>query len=542
MNIVPTTPYEDQRPGTAGLRKRVTVFQQPNYLHNFVQSLFNALSGYEGQTLVIGGDGRYFNETAIPIIIKMAAANGVGKVLIGRNGWMSTPNTSLTIRKYKAFGGFILTASHNPGGPQGDFGIKYSMGNGSLATEAVTESIYAQSRIIREYKILETADPDVSRLGTYRVGDMTLQVIDPVIDYAALMERLFDFDAIAGLLRSDVFRLRYDAMHGVTGPYAKAILLDRLGAPASSVVNAQPLPDFGGIHPDPNLTYARELVDFMYGPAAADFGCAVDGDGDRSMHLGRRFYVSPSDSLAVLAAHARQVPGYRRGLVGVARSMPTGSALDRVAVKLGIPCYQTPTGWKFFGNLLDAGLITLCGEESFGCGSDHVREKDALWAVLFWLNILAVEGVSVETILRRHWREFGRNYYARYDFEGVDKDAAEALMNALRDKSPSLRRRSFGPYEVVTCEDFHYIDPVDKSESRRQGIMLEFKGGSRVLYRLSGTGTVGATLRVYAECHEPDSTKHDREARDVLHDLFELICQIGEVRERTGRQGPDVIV
>ncbi len=542
VKTVETTPYKNQQPGTAGLRATVKVYQQPNYLENFVQSLFNALSGFEGQTLVLGGDGRYFSETAIPSILKMAAANGFGRVLIGQNGLLSTPNVSLAIRKYKAFGGIILTASHNPGGPDGDFGVKYSMSNGSLATPVVTDAVYKCTKVIDSYKTLDVPDPDVSQVGTFTLGDMTVEVIDTVADYAELMETLFDFDAIRDLLASGEFTMRSDSMSGVNGPYAQKVLVEMLGAPESSLVNNTPMPDFGGGHPDPNPTYAKELVDFMNGPDGCDYGVAMDGDGDRAMHLGPNFYVSPSDCLAVLLANAHLVPGYQRDLLGVARSMPTGSAVDLVAKKLGIPCYTTPTGWKYFGNLLDAGMITLCGEESFGCGSDHVREKDALWSVLFFLNILAVRRESVEQIVRAHWTEFGRHYYARYDFEGVDKSAAVELMERLRGMVGSLKGQTFGSYLIEEADDFHYTDPVDHSESPNQGIRIMLEGGSRILYRLSGTGTVGATLRVYAEYYEEDPAKHDLLPQEALSGLFELICEIGEVRERIQRDGPDVIV
>ena len=544
MNIrtVQTKPFADQRPGTAGLRKRVAVYVQPHYLENFVQSIFDAQPEHDGETLVVGGDGRYFCEVAIPTIIRMAAANGFGRVLIGQNGLLSTPNTSLTIRKYKAFGGMILTASHNPGGPNGDFGIKYSMSNGSLATETLTEAIYERTKTINEYRTLDTPDIDVSQVAEFRVGDLTVQVLDTVDDYAQLMGTLFDFDLIRSLLTSDDFSMRYDAMSAVTGPYAKRILIEQLGASPESLMNAEPLPDFGGKHPDPNLIHASELVDFMNGSNGADFGAAVDGDGDRSMHLGPNFYVSPSDSLAILAANAHLIPGYKNGLSGLARSMPTSAAVDKVAQKLGVPCFQTPTGWKFLGNLMDAGMITICGEESFGCGSDHVREKDAMWAVLAWLNILAVRKESVEEITRAHWKEFGRHYYARYDFEGLDKDAAEELILVLRGKLNDLPGQQVGLHVIEAAEDFCYTDPVDKSESEHQGIIITLKSGSRIIYRLSGTGTVGATLRLYAESYEPDPTRQSQEPHENLRDLYELSCEIGEVRERTGRDGPDVTV
>ncbi|MFS8825825.1 alpha-D-glucose phosphate-specific phosphoglucomutase, partial [Synechococcus sp. R6-6] len=506
LRIVPTTPFPGQRPGTSGLRKPVSVFQQPHYLENFVQSIFDVLEGSAGQTLVVGGDGRYYNREAIQILLKMAAANGIGRVLVGQGGILSTPAVSCLIRKYGAYGGIIFSASHNPGGPQGDFGIKYNIGNGGPAPEKVTEAIYARTQQIREYRILEAPDVDLDRLGEQRLGSLTVSVIDPVADYLGLMQRLFDFEAIRDYLASGI-RIAFDAMHAVTGPYAHAIFQGSLGAPEGSVLNGQPLPDFGGGHPDPNLVHARSLVELLFREDGPDFGAASDGDGDRNLILGRQFYVTPSDSLAVLAANAHRVPGYREGLAGIARSMPTSQAADRVAAKLGIPCYETPTGWKFFGNLLDAGKVTLCGEESFGTGSHHIREKDGLWAVLFWLNILAVRRQPVRQIVEEHWRTYGRNVYSRHDYEGLPVEVAEALMEDLRRSLPGWVGQRLGSQLVAYADDFSYTDPVDGSTTSHQGIRIGFEDGSRIIYRLSGTGTHGATLRVYLERLELDPAR-----------------------------------
>ncbi|MGB0126979.1 MAG: alpha-D-glucose phosphate-specific phosphoglucomutase [Rhodocyclaceae bacterium] len=543
MNIlsVPTQPIEGQRPGTSGLRKKVTVFSQPGYIENFVQSVFDSLEGFAGETLVVGGDGRYFNAEAIQIILRMAAANGFGRVLVGQGGILSTPAASCVIRKHGAFGGLILSASHNPGGPDGDFGIKYNIGNGGPAPERITEAIYARSREISAYKTVEAADIDLARLGETRVAGMNVEVIDAVADYAELMQRLFDFDAIRGLFRSGTFRMRFDAMHAVTGPYAKRILEDLLGAPAGTAINAVPLPDFGQGHPDPNPVYAEELMKELFSDDAPDFGAASDGDGDRNMIVGRRFVVTPSDSLAVLAANATLVPGYAQGIVGVARSMPTSRAADRVAEALGIGCYETPTGWKFFGNLLDAGKVTLCGEESYGTGSDHVREKDGLWAVLFWLNLLAARKESVESIIRAHWQRFGRHYYSRHDYDGVDAAAADGLMAHLRGALPELPGTRIGELEVEFADDFAYTDPVDGSVSTRQGVRIGFVGGSRIVFRLSGTGTEGATLRVYLERYEPDTSRHDLDAQAALAQLIDAAQHLAQITSRTGRQAPDVV-
>ncbi|MCJ8281207.1 MAG: alpha-D-glucose phosphate-specific phosphoglucomutase, partial [Rivularia sp. ALOHA_DT_140] len=461
MNIrtVSTQPFTDQKPGTSGLRKKVKVFQEPNYLENFVQSIFDSLEGYQGQTLVVGGDGRFYNREAIQIILKMAAANGFGRVLVGENGILSTPAVSCIIRKYKAFGGIILSASHNPAGPDEDFGIKYNTDNGGPAPEKITEAIFNRSKTIDSYKILEADDINLSNLGSFELGSMTVKVIDSVIDYVELMQSLFDFESIRQLLASGDFRMCMDSLHAVTGPYAYTLFEQRLGASQGTVRNGKPLEDFGGGHPDPNLVYAHELVDILFGDNAPDFGAASDGDGDRNMILGRNFFVTPSDSLAVLAANAKLVPGYSSGLAGVARSMPTSAAVDRVAAQMGIDCYETPTGWKFFGNLLDAGKATLCGEESFGTGSNHVREKDGLWAVLFWLNILASRKQSVEEIVKEHWKTYGRNYYSRHDYEGVDKEKANTLMENLRSALSSMKGKKFGSYEVEYADDFSYTDP-----------------------------------------------------------------------------------
>ena len=540
VRTVSTMPFADQRPGTSGLRKRVPVFQQPHYLENFVQAVLDVAALPPGATLVVGGDGRFLNREAIQVILRMAAANGVARALVGRGGILSTPAASHLIRVRGAAGGILLSASHNPGGPDGDFGIKYNLGNGGPAPESVTDAIAARTRTLTDYRTLDAPDLPLDHEGTHVLGPMQVEVVDPVADYAALMEQLFDFGAIRALLARG-FRLRFDAMHAVTGPYAREILERRLGAPAGTVINGEPLPDFGGGHPDPNLTYAHELVEELFGDAALDFGAASDGDGDRNMILGRRFFVTPSDSLAVLAANATLVPGYARGLAGVARSMPTSQAVDQVARALDLPCFETPTGWKFFGNLLDAGRITLCGEESFGTGSDHVREKDGLWAVLFWLNVLAARQEPVETIVRAHWARFGRNYYTRYDYEGVASEAAATLMNRLREQLPSLPGTSLGTLRVEAADDFAYHDPIDGSVSERQGVRVLFEGGSRVVYRLSGTGTEGATLRVYVEAFEPDPARQSSDAQDALRPLVDVALALAEVRERTGRDRPTVI-
>lgn len=540
IRTVATTPFDDQKPGTSGLRKKVRVFQQPGYAENFIQSVFDVLEGYEGQTLVLGGDGRYLNREVIQTAIRMAAANGFGRVLVGQGGILSTPAASNVIRQYGAFGGLILSASHNPGGPQEDFGIKYNIGNGGPAPEKVTDAIYARSRAIDRYLIVDAPHVDLDQPGTTDVAGMVVEVIDPVADYAALMERLFDFAAIRDLIAGG-FRLSFDAMHAVTGPYAHEILERRLGAPAGTVVNGTPLPDFGGHHPDPNMVHAHELFDRMFGQDAPDFGAASDGDGDRNLILGAGIFVTPSDSLAVLAANAHLAPGYAKGLAGIARSMPTSGAADQVARALGIPLFETPTGWKFFGNLLDAGRATICGEESAGTGSDHVREKDGLWAVLLWLNILAVRRESVAAIMADHWGRFGRNYYARHDYEGLDSAAADRLMAELREALPVLPGRAEGGLRVEAADDFEYLDPVDRSTSRHQGVRLLFEGGSRIVFRLSGTGTSGATLRVYLERYEPPAGNLDQAVDAALGALIAAADTIAGIHRHTGRDEPTVI-
>ncbi len=537
---VQTTPYLDQKPGTSGLRKKVPVFEQKNYAENFIQSIFDSLEGFRGDTLVIGGDGRYYNREVIQIAIKMAAANGFGRVLVGRGGILSTPAASNVIRKYKAFGGIVLSASHNPGGPTEDFGIKYNIGNGGPAPEKVTDAIFARTKTIDTYKIANVPDVNLDIEGSQDVAGMEVVVINPVSDYAELMEKLFDFPAIRRLLSSG-FRIVFDAMSAVTGPYAKEILENRLGAAKGSVLNFIPLPDFGGHHPDPNLVHARALYEEMMGEDAPDFGAASDGDGDRNLIIGKGIFITPSDSLAILAANATFAPGYSKGLAGIARSMPTSAAADRVAEKLGIGIYETPTGWKFFGNLMDAGMVTICGEESAGTGSSHVREKDGLWAVLLWLNILAVRMESVAEITRQHWTTYGRNYYSRHDYEEVDTDAANGLVTALRDQLSTLPGKSFGKLKVATADDFSYNDPVDKSVSSNQGIRILFEGGSRVVFRLSGTGTSGATLRVYIERYEPDASRHDFDTQEALADLIAVADEIAGIKSRTGRTEPTVI-
>lgn len=540
IRTVATTPYTDQKPGTSGLRKKVPHFQQPNYAQNFIQSIFDSLEGFIGQTLVIGGDGRYYNREVIQIAIKMAAANGFGKVMVGRGGILSTPAASNLIRKYKAFGGIILSASHNPGGPTEDFGIKYNASNGGPAPEKITDAIFARSKEIDKYLILDAPDIEIDMPGVKKLGDMEVQVIDPVEDYAELMEQLFDFSAIRAMIQSG-FRIVFDAMSAVTGPYAKEILENRLGAPKGSVRNFMPLPDFGGHHPDPNLVHAKELYDEMMGPDAPDFGAASDGDGDRNLIIGKGIFVTPSDSLAILAANAHLAPGYSKGIAGIARSMPTSGAADRVAEKLGINIYETPTGWKFFGNLLDEGMATICGEESAGTGSSHVREKDGLWAVLLWLNILAARNESVKEIVFNHWADYGRNYYSRHDYEEVDSAAANGLMENLRAQLDSLPGKRFGSLVVEKADDFAYHDPVDNSVSKNQGIRILFEGGSRVVFRLSGTGTSGATLRVYIERYEPDASRHNLDTQEALADLIAVADEIAGIRARTGRDRPSVI-
>jgi phosphoglucomutase len=539
---VPSAPFSGQKPGTSGLRKKVTVFRQARYLENFVQAIFDTLSGQQGQTLVLGGDGRYYNDVAIQTILRMAAAAGFGRVLVGRDGILSTPAASAVIRKWQAFGGIILSASHNAGGPDGDFGIKYNLGNGGPANEGFTDAVYRRTQEISVYHTVESSDIDLSRIGQAAIGEMVVSVIDPVADYAELLESLFDFDRIARLLARPDFRMRFDAMHAVTGPYALAILEGRLGAPAGTVVNGKPLPDFGGGHPDPNPVYAADLVAALADPASGlSFGAASDGDGDRNMIVGRNFVVSPSDSLAVLVANHALIPAYAGGLAGVARSMPTSCAVDRVARDLGIACYETPTGWKYFGSLLDAGMATLCGEESAGTGSNHVREKDGLWAVLYWLNILAVRDIPADAIVRDHWRRFGRNVYSRHDYEGIETAQADRLMDELRARLAQLPGSDCCGLRIATADDFAYTDPVDGSRSERQGVRILLDDGSRVVFRLSGTGTEGATLRVYLERFVADPGRHEVPTQEALAPLIDLADLVARIAAITGRKAPDVI-
>lgn len=537
---VTTKPFEGQRPGTSGLRKKVTVFQTPGYVENFVQSVFDSLEGFAGTTLVLGGDGRYFNREAAQIVLKIAAANGFGRALVGRGAILSTPAVSCLIRKYKAFGGIILSASHNPGGPEGDFGIKYNIGNGGPAPERVTETIYAHTRSIVRYRIVDAPDIDLDRIGAASIGDMRVEIVDPVADHQALMETLFDFDRIRDLFRSG-FTMRFDAMAAVTGPYATAILEKTLGAPAGTVINGTPLPDFGGHHPDPNLVYARHLYDLAMSPNAPDLCAASDGDGDRNLIIGRGLFVTPSDSLALLAANAHLAPGYAQGIAGIARSMPTSRAADRVADRLRVKLYETPTGWKFFGNLLDAGMATICGEESAGTGSNHLREKDGVWAVLLWLNILAARKQGVAEIVRGHWATYGRHYYSRHDYEEIDADGANAMIAALRERLPRLRGARLGGLEVAEADDFAYHDPVDDSDTGQQGIRLHFVDGSRIVFRLSGTGTAGATLRIYMERFEPEPARHSLDTQKALAALIPAALEIAEVARYTGRTAPTTI-
>ena len=536
----PVKPFDGQKPGTSGLRKKVKVFQQPDYAETFIQAIFDCVDDKAGTTLVIGGDGRFHNRTVIQQAIRMAAGNGYGRVLVGQNGLLSTPAASHVIRKYKASGGLILSASHNPAGPDEDFGIKYNTGNGGPAPEKITDAIFARTKSIDRWLSLEAGDVDLSLPGQTMVGAMAVEVIDPVTDYADLMESLFDFGAIRAAVRGG-FTLAFDAMSAITGPYAHEIFENRLGFAKGTVRNGTPLEDFGGHHPDPNLVHAHELYALMMSPHAPDFGAASDGDGDRNLIIGKGRFITPSDSLAMLAANAHLAPAYRAGLKGIARSMPTSGAADRVAGALGIAAYETPTGWKFFGNLLDAGLATICGEESAGTGSDHVREKDGLWAVLLWLNILAVRKISADGLARDHWKTFGRTYYARHDYEAIETSKADALMAYVNASLGALPGQTFGPLTVNTADSFSYTDPVDGSVSHNQGLRILFEGGSRIVLRLSGTGTEGATLRVYLERFEPRDGDLDADPSERLGDLVRATESIVDVQRFTGRAAPDVI-
>ncbi len=540
MQTVRTRPIEGQKPGTSGLRKKTSVFKRPHYLENYVQSTFDGIGGVQGKTLVVGGDGRFFNDDAIQIILRMAAANGATKCIVGQGGILSTPAVSNLIRKRHADGGLILSASHNPGGPDADFGLKYNGPNGGPAPENVTDKIFACSKEIEIYKITASGGVDIDSLGTSRHQGMAVEIVDPVASYTDLMQTIFDFDKIRALFAGG-FTMRFDAMHAVTGPYAHAILEGVLGAEAGTVVNGTPSPDFGGGHPDPNPIWAKDLMDVMYGADAPDFGAASDGDGDRNMIVGRGAYVTPSDSLALLCAKAHLAPGYKDGLAGVARSMPTSRAVDRVAQRLGIGCYETPTGWKFFGNLLDAGKVTLCGEESAGTGSDHVREKDGLWAVLLWLNILAETKQSVAGLMAELWATDGRCYYSRHDYEDVDSDKANAMMDALRHKLTSLAGTTVAGLSVEAADEFAYDDPVDGSRSTGQGVRITFSGGARTVFRLSGTGTEGATIRIYLEQLQTAADKLQMEPADALADVREAAMILSDLSAMTGRVDPDVI-
>ncbi len=540
IKTIQTQAFSDQKPGTSGLRKKVKIFQQAHYLENFLQSIFDILTMPKDAVLTVGGDGRFYNRVAIQTIIKMAAANGFSKVIVGQGGILSTPAASHIIRQFQTFGGIILSASHNPAGPEEDFGIKYNIANGGPAPEKITEAIFENSKVIQQYQIADLPDVDLDSLGETQFNGFSIEVIDSVHDYANLMESMFDFAAVRALL-ADGFTLKFDAMHAVTGPYAKEIFINRLGAPAASLMNCEVSEDFGGGHPDPNLSYAHDLVDIVYGNQAPDFGAASDGDGDRNMILGKGFFVTPSDSLAIVAANAHLIPAYQSGIAGVARSMPTSGAVDRVAEKMGIDCYETPTGWKFFGNLMDAGKVTLCGEESFGTGSSHVREKDGLWAVLCWLNIIAAKQDSVENIVKAHWAEYGRNVYSRHDYEAIPTEAANSVISHLRNQFGDLVGKTLGSYQVKTCDDFAYTDPIDGSVSQLQGIRILFTDGSRIVFRLSGTGTQGATIRIYLEAYDPDIANHHLDAQDALQEMIQIALQISDLTARTGREKPTVI-
>jgi len=537
---IPTSPIDGQKPGTSGLRKKTRVFMQPGYLENFVQATFDAIGGGEGKVFVVGGDGRYFNKQAIQIILKMAAGNGAAQVIVGQNGILSTPAASHLIRLNKADGGFILSASHNPGGIDEDFGVKFNAANGGPAPEGLTANIYEATTTIVAYKTVTADDLNLGTNGETAIGNMRVRVVDPVEDYQALMETLFDFDAIRSLFAGG-FTMQFDAMHAVTGPYATAILEGTLGAAKGTVVNGVPLEDFGQGHPDPNPIWAKPLMDLMMSDAAPDLGAASDGDGDRNMIVGRGAYVTPSDSLAILAANAHLAPAYKAGLVGIARSMPTSVASDRVAEKLGIEAYETPTGWKFFGNLLDAGKVTICGEESAGTGSDHLREKDGLWAVLLWLNILAVRKQSVAEIVQAHWAEFGRDYYSRYDYENVPTEQANALIGGLRAKLDGLVGQAVNGLSVTLADEFSYLDPVDGSISNNQGLRIAFSGGARAVFRLSGTGTEGATLRLYLEQYSGMGGDIGKDTQAALEQVRNAAQMISDMATNIGRIEPDVI-
>jgi phosphoglucomutase len=543
---VKTQAFDDQKPGTSGLRKKVTQFQQVGYLENFVQAVFNTIAPCAGKSLVLGGDGRFYNREAIQVIIRMAIANGFSRILVGKGGILSTPAASCVIRKHQTCGGIILSASHNPGGPDEDFGIKFNGENGGPAPEKLTDEIFQQTLSITHYQTIDAEDVELDQLASVQIAQTQIDIIDPVIDYADLMESMFDFDAMRSLFKQDDFRLCFDAMHAVNGPYAKEILERRLGAAAGTVINGIPLTDFGGGHPDPNLVHAHELVNLLHGDDALDFGAASDGDGDRNMVLGKNFYINPCDSLAILTANADCIPAYSKGISGVARSMPTSRAVDRVATAMNIPCYETPTGWKFFGNLLDAGKITLCGEESFGTGSDHVREKDGLWAVLFWLNLIAIKKQPVSDIVRNHWAKYGRDYFTRHDYEAVDSADAQEMIRQLKEKIPSLPGQTFLDSKstgltIESADDFQYIDPVDNSKTTAQGVRVYLNNGGRIVFRLSGTGTQGATLRVYLDCYQNNAELLEQDTQEALSELIQVADTLAGIKRFTGREKPDVI-
>ena len=536
LKTISTTPYTDQKMGTAGLRKKSKVVMQPNYIENFIQAIFNTIGDLRGKTFILGGDGRFYNDIAIQKLIKMAAANGIGKLIVGQNGFLSTPASSNLILKNKTDGGFVLSASHNPGGPNGDFGLKYATASGGQCPSAVSDKIYENTKNIKEYKILDVPDIDLSRLGSFKLGEMIIEVIDPVKDYVEMMENIFDFNALKQLFANG-FTMRYDAMNAVTGPYALRIFEEILGAPKGSVVNYRPLPDFGGLHPDPNLVYAKDLVEHMYADNAPDFGGANDGDGDRNMILGKKFFVTPSDSLAIITDNYKLIPAYKNGIYGVAKSAATSTAVCRVAEAHNLPCYAVPTGWKYFVNLMDSKRITFCGEESFGTGSSHIREKDGIWAILFWLSIIAATGKSVEQITMEHWQKYGRSYYMRFDFEGLDTGVADKLMADLENKLSSLPGQKFGSYEISRAAPFVYNDPVDGS-STKNGLVIDFTKGEKITFRLSGTGSSGATLRVYIERLENKDFGEDPKA--MLKDLEAIAMDIAEIQKRTGKTKADV--
>ncbi|WP_078698136.1 alpha-D-glucose phosphate-specific phosphoglucomutase [Bartonella sp. Raccoon60] len=539
VNIISTTAFKDQKLGTSGLRKKVSTFQQPHYVENFIQSIFNTVGPLKGKLLILGGDGRYLNRTLIQIVLKMAAANGVGFIKVGKGGILSTPAVSHLIRKYHAHGGIIFSASHNPGGEQGDCGIKYNISHGGPAPTSLCNAIFAASQHLSFYKIVDVSEIDLDRQGTVFIGSMQVDVIDPVADYSALMQEIFDFECIAQAV-SEGLNFRFDAMHAVTGPYAQEIFEKCLGFPEGTVVHGTPLPDFGGKHPDPNLVHAKDLYDLLMSEKGPDLGAASDGDGDRNLIIGRQQFITPSDSLAIMADHASLIKGYRRGLVGVARSMPTGRAVDCVAEKKGLNLFETPTGWKFFGTLLDAGKITFCGEESFGTGSDHVREKDGLWAVLFWLNLLAVTKKTVAQIAQQHWRTYGRFYFSRYDYEEVESHKAFAMVEQLSACLPELGTKVAG-LTVEKADDFIYHDPIDHSVSIRQGVRIFFDNGARLVVRLSGTGTTGALVRLYLEQYEGDPRKHNQDPQQALHPLKQAAFEVLKIKHHLGREQPDII-